>query len=55
MGTSEKTEGISPVLSTTDGEVINSITGPYETRRGLSPRHVQLMAIGGSIGTGLWV
>ncbi|KAI0017811.1 amino acid permease/ SLC12A domain-containing protein [Xylariomycetidae sp. FL0641] len=26
-----------------------------ETKRGLSPRHVQLMAIGGSIGTGLWV
>jgi amino acid transporter len=26
-----------------------------ETRRGLTPRHVQLMAIGGSIGTGLFV
>ncbi|KAI0598921.1 amino acid permease/ SLC12A domain-containing protein [Biscogniauxia sp. FL1348] len=26
-----------------------------QTKRGLSPRHVQLMAIGGSIGTGLWV
>ncbi|KLU91688.1 proline permease [Magnaporthiopsis poae ATCC 64411] len=26
-----------------------------ETKRGLSPRHVQLMAIGGSIGTGLWI
>ena len=26
-----------------------------ETKRGLSPRHVQLMAIGGSIGTGLFV
>ena len=25
------------------------------TQRGLSPRHVQLMAIGGSIGVGLWV
>jgi len=29
---------------------------PYrETKRGLSSRHVQLMAIGGSIGTGLFV
>lgn len=27
----------------------------FETQRGLSPRHVQLMAIGGSIGTGLFV
>ena len=27
----------------------------YETKRGLSPRHVQLMTIGGSIGTGLFV
>jgi yeast amino acid transporter len=26
-----------------------------ETKRGLKPRHVQLMAIGGSIGTGLFV
>lgn len=26
-----------------------------QTKRGLSPRHVQLMAIGGSIGTGLFV
>ncbi len=26
-----------------------------ETKRGLSPRHVQLMAIGGSIGVGIWV
>ena len=24
----------------------------YETKRGLSPRHVQLMTLGGSIGTG---
>lgn len=29
---------------------------PYgETKRGLTSRHVQLMAIGGSIGTGLFV
>ncbi|KAL2826646.1 amino acid permease/ SLC12A domain-containing protein [Aspergillus cavernicola] len=29
---------------------------PYgQTKRGLAPRHVQLMAIGGSIGTGLFV
>ncbi|KKK25402.1 putative proline permease [Aspergillus ochraceoroseus] len=32
------------------------IISPYgQTKRGLSPRHVQLMAIGGSIGTGLFV
>ncbi|KAI1076652.1 proline permease [Whalleya microplaca] len=36
------------VLSTSDQSL-------NETKRGLSPRHVQLMAIGGSIGTGLWV
>lgn len=29
------------------------VTQYGETKRGLSPRHVQLMAIGGSIGTGL--
>jgi len=51
---SEKTGAVSPVLTSTDGEV-RSYPGPYETKRGLSPRHVQLMAIGGSIGTGLWV
>lgn len=34
-------------------EAIRSKYG--ETKRGLSPRHVQLMAIGGSIGTGLFV
>jgi amino acid transporter len=51
----EKKEQISPALSASDVEVISSEHGPYETKRGLSPRHVQLMAIGGSIGTGLWV
>lgn len=30
-------------------------TDRTKTHRGLSPRHVQLMAIGGSIGVGLWV
>lgn len=29
--------------------------GYGQTKRGLSPRHVQLMAIGGSIGTGLFI
>ncbi|TLD08647.1 uncharacterized protein PgNI_07065 [Pyricularia grisea] len=44
-----------------DGQVIGvdrdaDVVAKYgETHRGLSPRHVQLMAIGGSIGTGLWV
>lgn len=38
------------------GEVIDSTWSQYgQTRRGLTPRHVQLMAIGGSIGTGLFV
>lgn len=58
--------GISSAQSTSDthvgvGDV--KVTGggglerraEYETQRGLSPRHVQLMAIGGSIGTGLFV
>ena len=29
--------------------------GQFQTKRGLASRHVQLMAIGGSIGTGLFV
>ncbi|CAI6336225.1 unnamed protein product [Periconia digitata] len=34
----------------------NVLTNQYgRTQRGLSPRHVQLMAIGGAIGIGLWV
>lgn len=34
----------------------NEIARKYgETKRGLKPRHVHLMAIGGSIGVGLWV
>ncbi|CAM1506469.1 Fc.00g061100.m01.CDS01 [Cosmosporella sp. VM-42] len=34
----------------------NHVEAKYgQTKRGLSPRHVQLMAIGGSIGTGLFV
>ncbi|KAI5467683.1 amino acid permease/ SLC12A domain-containing protein [Mariannaea sp. PMI_226] len=36
-----------------DGDTVEAKYG--QTRRGLSPRHVQLMAIGGSIGTGLFV
>ncbi|KAM0542985.1 hypothetical protein ACHAPJ_012542 [Fusarium lateritium] len=36
--------------------IINELTEKYgQTQRGLKPRHVQLMAIGGSIGTALWV
>ncbi|KAH7032701.1 amino acid permease [Microdochium trichocladiopsis] len=35
--------------------VFTTSEGVLETKRGLSPRHVQLMAIGGSIGVGLWV
>lgn len=40
-------------------DVPNATAGTWaqygQTKRGLSPRHVQLMAIGGSIGTGLFV
>jgi len=55
---SEKGIDVSPVRSDSDQEQViysgddNQI---IETKRGLSARHVQLMAIGGSIGTGLWV
>lgn len=52
----EKTGGLTVVSSgdNASGEVITTNT-QNQTVRGLSPRHVQLMAIGGSIGTGLWV
>ncbi|KAG7415801.1 amino acid permease/ SLC12A domain-containing protein [Fusarium sp. MPI-SDFR-AT-0072] len=46
------------VSDTSPGVLIdhNSVDREYgRTVRGLSPRHVQLMAIGGSIGTGLFV
>jgi amino acid permease len=53
---SEKGIDVSPVRSDSDhiGKVGND-NKVVETKRGLSARHVQLMAIGGSIGTGLWV
>lgn len=39
-----------------DTDVSDDLLAKYgQTKRGLSPRHVQLMAIGGSIGTGLFV
>ncbi|KAJ5346578.1 hypothetical protein N7541_009060 [Penicillium brevicompactum] len=42
---------LSPKEDTSQGEVL-----PFrQTQRGLASRHVQLMAIGGSIGTGLFV
>lgn len=56
--------GISSAQSTSDTNVGDvKVAGggglerraEFETQRGLSPRHVQLMAIGGSIGTGLFV
>lgn len=37
------------------GEIINEDLRYGHTKRGLKSRHVQLMAIGGSIGTGLFV
>lgn len=56
--------GIAPVeshrpgslLDTEKQPVVNELVEKYgQTQRGLKPRHVQLMAIGGSIGTALWV
>ncbi|EXK27238.1 hypothetical protein FOMG_16304 [Fusarium oxysporum f. sp. melonis 26406] len=56
--------GIAPVeshrpgslLGTEKQPVVNELVEKYgQTQRGLKPRHVQLMAIGGSIGTALWV
>ncbi|RKL31517.1 putative proline-specific permease put4 [Fusarium proliferatum] len=44
------------LLDTDNKPVINELVEKYgQTQRGLKPRHVQLMAIGGSIGTALWV
>ncbi|KAF5565090.1 general amino acid permease [Fusarium phyllophilum] len=61
----KKTElGVAPVesprpgslLDTDNKPVVNELVEKYgQTQRGLKPRHVQLMAIGGSIGTALWV
>ncbi|KAI1336372.1 amino acid permease/ SLC12A domain-containing protein [Xylariaceae sp. FL0016] len=56
----EKDGVMTPVVSSSGsqhpGVILSSSGHPLnETKRGLSPRHVQLMAIGGSIGTGLWV
>ncbi|KAK8091641.1 proline permease [Apiospora hydei] len=57
MEDTEKKGGITPAYTNTGSEDIRVVTATQygETKRGLSPRHVQLMAIGGSIGTGLWV
>lgn len=55
---SEKKVGLDTVQSNSDhttGEIVTGSSKYGDTLRGLSPRHVQLMAIGGSIGTGLWV
>ncbi|KAK1477059.1 amino acid permease [Colletotrichum abscissum] len=62
-GMEEKTVGLSRADSTNSNKLGTVMSGTNaavaqqygETQRGLSPRHVQLMAIGGSIGTGLWV
>ncbi|KAI1499575.1 amino acid permease/ SLC12A domain-containing protein [Biscogniauxia marginata] len=55
----EKDGGVLSAVPSTSGSqpgiIISGTTEINETKRGLSPRHVQLMAIGGSIGTGLWV
>ncbi|KAI1493314.1 amino acid permease/ SLC12A domain-containing protein [Biscogniauxia mediterranea] len=55
----EKDGGVlsaTPTSVSQSGVIIAGTTDEMnQTKRGLSPRHVQLMAIGGSIGTGLWV
>ncbi|KXJ92581.1 proline permease [Microdochium bolleyi] len=57
--TADKELGLRPSQSDQDTApgtaVYTTATGTLQTQRGLSPRHVQLMAIGGSIGVGLWV
>lgn len=53
--TAEVPEPVERAASLRRGSTRPSISGHIETKRGLSPRHVQLMAIGGSIGTGLFV
>ncbi|KAF4120338.1 Amino acid permease [Geosmithia morbida] len=61
MGVQGDVEAKNGAVSTSDtgnGVLIDAddIANQYgQTHRGLSPRHVQLMAIGGSIGTGLFV
>ncbi|KAI9164061.1 Proline-specific permease [Paramyrothecium foliicola] len=45
--------GLSPEREV--GAMSEMVSKYGQTKRGLSPRHVQLMAIGGSIGTGLFV
>lgn len=49
------TKSVSDIITPIDDEAI--IVDPVfgQTKRGLSGRHVQLMALGGSIGTGLFV
>ncbi|KAI5917176.1 amino acid permease/ SLC12A domain-containing protein [Camillea tinctor] len=55
----EKDGGVlsaTPTSGSQPGVILAGTTDELnQTQRGLSPRHVQLMAIGGSIGTGLWV
>ncbi|KAF5002732.1 hypothetical protein FGRMN_129 [Fusarium graminum] len=58
MDVKDKNLEIQPVESQQHGTLleVNELTEQYgQTQRGLKPRHVQLMAIGGSIGTALWV
>ncbi|KAG8671015.1 hypothetical protein FPOAC1_004252 [Fusarium poae] len=58
MDVKDKNLEIQPVESQQHGTLleVNELTHKYgQTQRGLKPRHVQLMAIGGSIGTALWV
>ncbi|KAM5344436.1 hypothetical protein ACJ41O_012972 [Fusarium nematophilum] len=64
MGVEENNLGIDRLESQREGSQVEDITKPSanteltekygETKRGLKPRHVYLMAIGGSIGVGLW-
>ncbi|KFA67305.1 hypothetical protein S40285_03631 [Stachybotrys chlorohalonatus IBT 40285] len=49
-------DAATPPMTDSSPLEVSAIESKYgQTKRGLSPRHVQLMAIGGSIGTGLFV
>lgn len=58
MGTDlelQQTTGVGMVEDINKSEALPASGPNIDTYRGLTPRHVQLMAIGGSIGTGIFV
>ncbi|CAL3963920.1 unnamed protein product [Diplocarpon coronariae] len=51
---SDEDDGVVRSTTSYDGHVDN-IEGAEKTKRGLKPRHAQMIALGGTIGTGLFV